>query len=208
MEVHKGVNHFIVKVSGRYQNSYGDKGVDGKEIVRSHIYDDYENTTKSGVVVAAPNGVNVPIGSILHFDFKVCKKAHWGEDYCIDKKQNLFRVPYKPSGVDNMAFAYQVGDDVYVIGDDVFLRPVKQEVEKTKSGLIIAENIEDKVHFSGEVKDKEMHGEVVYLGDYFKDWGIAKGDTLVFKKGAEYEFEIKGEKLFKVPESFLLAKAV
>ena len=207
MEIKQGVGHFIVQCDGRFNDGYNVKGHNGQEIVRDARYNDYDNAWKQGKVIASPKEYPVPEGAILYFDHTITKKGQFAEDFCINEEKGLFRVPYFKEGLNCLAYAYSVDEEVFAINEWLFVEPVKEELETTPSGLVIVDNIEDKFYLSGEQKPKEMFGKVAFFSNYYDNWGFQKGDTLVIKKGHEYEFNILGKTYYRVWPNFILAKA-
>ena len=205
----QGIGHFIVHIPNAYQEEY--ELSNGEKLIRSHLFNDFENATKQGEVIATVKGSGVPVGATLYFHHAIVDTREGGnvsETYLVDKEKCLYRVPYAKRGTENKAYAWEKDGEIQTINDWILLKQVREDFEKTESGLYLVEQIEDTVYASGEVKPKKNHGEVVFLNDYFKSQGIEVGDELIHKDDAEYPMEINGEVYWRVWEPFLLAKVV
>lgn len=199
-----GVNYFIVKTKGRYDEKFTQNG----KIIRPEHIDNSEALYQDGEVIASPYGLEIPKGATLFFNHYVTKPKKSG-DFCIDEENNIFKVPYaKGGGINSMAFAYEYNGEVHALDDWLFVEPVIEELETTKSGLVIVQNFGDKFYKSGEQKPKRMHGKVKHIGGSFKDFDMKEGDEIVCKEGHEYKMEIQGKTLYRVWERFVLAKVI
>ena len=47
-------------------------------------------------------------------------------------------------------------------------------------------------------KEEPLMGEMVYPNDYLISQGIQSGDLICFKPDSEYEFDVDGEKLYRM----------
>lgn len=210
---YQGVGNFIVKVDKPYQDEYEAKGHSGDNLVRSHLFDDFDNANKSGIVVSAPKGSDVPVGATLYFHHIIIEwreKNAGGETYAIDKKQGLYRVPYRPMGYPdplyNKAYAWEKDGVITTINDWILLEQETAELKTTNSGLVLVEKIDDVVYSTGEAKPKKNYARVKYLNNHFENLGLKKGDLVITKKDSEYPMNINGKTYWRVWDRFLLAK--
>lgn len=212
MKIIKPIGHIIVQVENPYNEKYEVKGHDGTELVRDHRFNDFDNVNKSGVVVATPDGCDIPIGATLYFHHVICewREKNASELYCIDKEEGLYRVPYKPIGYPDplytKAYAWEKDGVIESINDWIFLEQEKEELKTTKSGLVLVEKIDDVVYGTGEAKPKKGYSRVKFLNDYFRGMGLKEGDLVITKKDAEYPIEIGDTTYWRVWDKFLLAK--
>lgn len=208
----KGVWHFIVKIDNPYNEEYEAKGHDGSNLVRSHLFNDHDNATKSGIVVSSPTD-KVPVGAKLYFDYIIVewrKKNAGGELFVIDKEEGLYRVPWRPidypDPLHNKAYAFEVDGKIETINDWIFLEQEKAKLKETESGLVIVEKVEDVIYSSGEAAPKQQYSRVRYLNDHFREMGLKEGDLVVTRKDVECAMEVNGKVYWRVWDRHVLAK--
>jgi len=54
--------------------------------------------------------------------------------------------------------------------------------------------------------EEPLMGEMVYPNDYLKSKGISSGDRVCFKPESEYEFNVEGEKLYRMYDHQITVK--
>lgn len=88
------------------------------------------------------------------------------------------------------------------LGDRVLVRALKDDVQKTKSGIIIPETVS---------KERPEQGQVVAVGEGKFDDGVRVpmtvqvGDTVLFSKYGPEEIKVDGEEYLIVREESILA---
>ena len=80
---------------------------------------------------------------------------------------------------------------------------VKQKVEDESNYVT-----ESGIYMKPEAEDEELYGYVEYMNKELKDWGVKKGDEVIFSKNSEYDMEIEGEKLLRMRNFDILAKVL
>lgn len=212
MEFKKGIGHFIVQVETPYIEEYDVKGHNGSKLVRDHRWNDAENAKRSGVVIQTAEGSGVPNGATLYFNHSIVewRDKNVSQSYCLNKKKNIYRVPYKPMSYPDRlfgkAYAWEHEGKIESINHWILLEQEREDFEKTESGLFLVEKIEDVIYSSGENKPKKNYARVRYLNDYFRGLGLKEGDLVLCKKDAEYPIEVNGKVYWRVFDDFLLAK--
>ena len=170
----KGVNYFIIKTDNRYNNTVD---VEGKNlIINTEITErDYEFVNRIGTVVATPSRTttNVVPGDriIVH--------------------HNIFRRWFDARGrernganyIDENLY-YATSDQIYAYDDGSGWKPTE--------GYCFVKPIMDKNNTWSTSNELLEVGTMVYSPEEFK------GLTVGFKPDSEYEFNIEGERLYRV----------
>lgn len=210
MIIKKAVRDFIVQVENPYDEEYDLGG--GIKLERPSHTNEFDNINKFGTVIHTVEGSGVPEGATLYFHHFITewRESNISQQYCLDKKKGLYRVPYCPMGSEdmqkNLAYAWEKDGEVQSINDWVFVEQVREDFEKTESGLFIVEKVDDTMYASGEMKPKKGYGRVAFLNKYFEDMGLKKGGVILHRNGAEYPMKINGTTYWRVWDRFLLAK--
>lgn len=88
------------------------------------------------------------------------------------------------------------------LGDRVLVRALKEDTQKTKSGIIIPETVS---------KERPEQGQVIAVGEGKFDDGVKVpmtvkvGDTVLFSKYGPEEIKIDGEEYLIIREDAILA---
>ena len=173
--------YFIVKpLNGRrYDNTRDMSGVD---IVVSTSEEDHKFSNRHAEVIELPLGYNGPIsaGDILlvhHNAFKFYNdmrgRQKSGKSFF---KDDLFLIETE------QFFLYKKGDKWNAYDRYCFVKP------------ILATDCYIKKHFSEE----PLMGIMKYPNSYLSNLGIKEGDSVCFCPDSEYEFEVDGEKLYRI----------
>lgn len=214
MEIKEPILHLVVKVDKSHIEEYDAKGVDGQNIVRSHLYNDADNANKEGVVVAAPSWSSIKEGDTVYFHHSIVEWREGGnvsESYCLDREESLYRVPYAPydypEPLYSKVYARKDSDgNIHSVGVWYLVKQFREDFQTTKSGIFLVESIEDTIYASGEVKPKKNFGEVVYGNDDLSEqYPVEKGDIIIHKPDAEYPIVVDGETLWRVWDKFVIA---
>ena len=87
-------------------------------------------------------------------------------------------------------FAYKRNNEWHCFDQFCFVKPIKQ---KSKwEGL----------------KEKDLQGVLVYSNNYLKELGLSEGDVVGFKPESEYEFNIDGQKLYRILSNYITTNYV
>tara|TARA_R110000824_G_scaffold171412_2_gene348972 strand:- start:762 stop:1325 length:564 start_codon:yes stop_codon:yes gene_type:complete len=172
---------FIVKPVGgkRYDNI---KEIGGKDFIISSSQEDHRVTNRFGVVINTPIGYEGEIekGDILlvhHNVFRIYYDIRGNEksspSFFMD---DIFLIEF------GQFFLYKKGDKWYAPEPYCFVKGIKK-----KQDVVHNNNIE-----------QELIGELVYSNKELSALGVYKGDMISFKPESEYEFNIDGEKLYRM----------
>ena len=173
--------YFIVEPVGgrRYDNV---KKIGDIDFITSTSQEDFKASNRKAKVIECPSGYKGPIkpGDILvvhhnvfkiYYDMKGRERSGWS----FLKDNTFFLEP-------NQYYMYYNGDTWNCVDDFCFLKPIKSED-------IDIYNIYTEVNLFGEVK---------YGNKELEDNNIFEGDIVSFTPHSEYEFEIDGEKLYRM----------
>ena len=179
-----GVFDFVVTPKNdRYTNT---KTVDGKELILNTELQNHNFVSRVGIVMATPkdNDTGICVGDevILHHNVFRCFRDIRG----VEKNSKSF---YKDSMYfvsPDQIFAYKHIIKWIPLNGFNFVKPIK----------------EDKM-FSIDF-EKPLIGVLKYKDPGLKE--AEEGDLIGFKPGAEYEFLINKEKLYRVPTNLITIK--
>lgn len=199
MQYIKGIGAFIVKTDETHNreikkdNGETYKGLDGKELILSPIFDDYENQKDRAEVVASIPNSKVPIGATLFFSKQILRVHKYGTNYHLG--EGYYYVPYSTSGRfdhHQLTYGYEYKGEVKPFKDWVFVTPIKE----TKVNNSTIYTLED---------DKFVEGKATVGYSPTKD--LVKGDIVYFKKGLENPLYIQDKLHYVIFLDDILAKS-
>ena len=172
---------FIVKPikDRRYNNT---KEIGGIEFVVSTDTEDHKFSNREAEVVETPLNYKGPIsiGDTLLVHHNVFKyyndmkgKQRSGKSFF---KDNLFFVE------EDQYYAYKNGNKWNAIDRYCFVKPIPVEES----------------YIYKPITEEPLVGEMKYPNKYLKTKGVNSGDKVCFKPESEYEFNIDGEKLYRM----------
>ena len=172
---------FIVTPSKgkRYNNT---KEIGGIEFITSTSEEDHKFSNREGIVMEVPLGYNGPIKKgyklLVHHnvfkfynDIKGARKS--GRSFF---KDNLFFI--EP----DQFFLYHDGKEWHTYDRYCFIKPISKEDS----------------YIYKNTKEEPLVGLVKYPNKYLISKGVNKGDKVCFQPDSEYEFEVDGEKLYRM----------
>ena len=173
--------YFITKSKNgkRYNNT---KQIGGIDFITSTSEEDHKSSSRYATVIETPIGYTGPIevGDTLLVHHNVFKfyndmkgrrqsgKSFFKDDLFFIDEEQFFM--YKHNGEWNSYDRY------------CFVKPIP---------------VEDSYMFK-PFSEEPLMGEMVYPNEYLKSKGISSGDTVCFKPDSEYEFDVDGEKLYRM----------
>ena len=175
---------FIVKpLEGkRYNNT---KELSGTEFITSTSEENHMASNRIGIVESTPIDYAGPIkpGDELLVHHNVFKyyndmkgRQRSGRSFF---KDDLFFIE------DDQFYMYKQNGDWHCHDRYCFIKPVAKEES------FLYKNF----------KDEPLVGLVKYANNYLKSQGVNSGDKITFKPDSEYEFEVDGEKLYRMFDS-------
>jgi len=171
-------SYLIEPLGSEYNNT---KNIAGVDIVVNTTIEDAAFVNRMGVVVGAPNDSELKIGDtvVVH--------------------HNVFRTYLNMRGKKTKSNEY-FRDDLYLVSSDrVFLYKRNDHWKTLKEYCFVAPISYDQDHLLLVNKAKEDNvGLLKYSNKYLSSKNINEGDRVGFTRNSEYEFEIDGEKLYRM----------
>ncbi|MGI9555686.1 MAG: hypothetical protein ACR2M9_02415 [Cyanophyceae cyanobacterium] len=173
--------YFIVRpLDGkRYNNT---KNIEGVNVITSSSEEDYKFSNRKGIVYQVPLNYKGPIktGDTLLVHHNVFKyyndmrgRQQSGKSYF---KDDLFFID------NDQFYMYNHNDKWYSHDRYCFVKPVKKQ--------------ESYIYKRG--KEEPLLAEMVYSNNYLLSQGVTQGSKIIFKPESEYEFDVDGEKLYRM----------
>ena len=180
----KGVLDFLVKPKeDRYNNK---KTVSGTELILNTELQNHNYVSRVGVVIAIP--------SLEHTDINI------GDEVILH--HNVFRRFRDMKGVEKNSKSYFTDEQYFVRPEQIFGYKKKDNWVACEGFNFIKPIKETKV-FSIDF-ERPMIGVLKYKDKNLDQ--IEEGDLVGFRPGAEYEFIIDNEKLYRVPTNSITIK--
>ena len=170
---------YIISTENRYNNVVD---VDDKKlVVNTEITErDYMFVNRIGTVHSCPVATKTKINKgdkvILH--------------------HNVFRRWYDSHGQERNSSSY-IGEDKYVVADDQIYAYKKNGKWKCLPEYCFIKPLYKNSKWSLRA-DENLSGELVYLNEYLEQLGLSKGSIVGFTPNSEYEFNIEGQKLYRI----------
>ena len=184
--------YVIVETSSAYNNEK--QITEDIIIVVNTTIESVEHINRKAKVISSPPFTVLKEGDevILHHNIFRLRNGIRGErvqsNFFI--KDNQYFVP--PTEI----FMFKRdGQDWEALNPYCFIRPVKYDSD---NGLII-DNTDS---YKG---NKKQYGVIVHPNKEMLEMGLKRGDTVLYSKYSEYEFEISGEILYKMETKDILA---
>lgn len=167
--------YLVEPVDGTYLNTQNIGGVD---FVINTSIEDVKYVNRLGKVIESPKGSEIPKGStvILHHNvfrtyYNMKGKKTKSNEYF---RENKYLVP------EEKIYMYNHSGDWVCTSDFCFVSPIDFH--------------QDDEIFRSDKKEQEHTGIVKYIKNSY----INIGDKVAFTKNSEYEFNIGGEKLYRM----------
>lgn len=168
----KGLGVFLIKPLGETYN------YKKNDVIVSASVEDASYTNRIGVVVSTPIDYDG--------DIKEGDKVIVGH--------NVFRTYYNMQGQKNRSSKY-FRDSTYMLSkDEIYMNSRGNSWIGTGDFCAIKPIKNDSVYSID--KYKEVTGIVKVTNKQLDELGVKVGDTVIFKEGGEYEFDINNEKWF------------
>ena len=175
----RSIYNFIIESNQRYNNS---TDVGGKELIlNTEITErDYMYTNRIGKVKAIPALIKTPIkpGDKVILHHNVFRR--WIDIRGNEKNSSSFINEGEYIVSPEQIYAYKRKSKWNCLDDYCFIKPLKDE---SKWSVL---------------REQKLLGELVYSNEYLKALGLSVGDTVGFSPDSEYEFNIEGQKLYRV----------
>jgi hypothetical protein len=177
----KSPHQFIVKPKGgrRYENT---KEIGGVELIVSTSEEDHKFSNRYAEVIAVPLSYTGPIQK--------------GDTLLVH--HNVFKFYNDMRGRRQSGKSF-LKDDIFLIDPDQFYM-YKRDGEwcaYDRYCFIKPSPVEDSYIFK-PFSEEPLVGEIKYANKYLSEKGLKQGDKISFKPDSEYEFNIDGEKLYRM----------
>ena len=163
----------------RYNNT---KQIAGIEFIFNTSEEDYKFSNREAVVVETPLGYQGPVqpGGILLVHHNVFK---FYNDMKGNRKSGKSFFKDDTFLIDNeQFFMYKHKDEWFAHDRYCFVKPIAAKDSYVKKPF----------------KNEPLMGEMAYPNKYLVDRGVNSGDMVCFTPDSEYEFNVDGEKMFRV----------
>ena len=171
----QSIFNFIV--SPKHGRSTSKKEIDGKELLLNTEVQNHEYTSRLGVVSNVPLAVETEIQP--------------GDEVILH--HNVFRRFRDIRGKEKNSKAYYKEDTFFVQPDQIYAYK-RDEEWQALDGYCFIKPIKAKKALLSSHKEQPAIGIIKYASD-----GFESGALVGFKPGMEYEFNIEGQRLYRVP---------
>ncbi len=180
---------FIVKpVDGsRYNNV---KNISGVEFIVNTSEEDYRFSNRLAEVIETP----------LNYDGKIIK----GDILVVH--HNVFKFYNDMRGRRRSGKSF-FKDDLFFIDDEQFFLYKSEGTWNAYSRYCFVKPVPIKdSYIKKSFANEPLMGIMVYPNEYLKSKGVNSGDMVCFAPDGEYEFEIDGEKMYRMFDHFVTIK--
>lgn len=175
---------YLIKPYGKEYNNT--KTIANQEFVINTSIEDATFVNRLGVVCAVPSGGQIPVGSLV--------VVH----------HNVFRTYLDMKGNKRKSNEF-FRDDYYLVNPNkIYLYADENGWKNTEGYCFVSpiDYIQDSEIYRSD-KEKEEHVGLITYGDIP---GVGQEEMIGFTKNSEYEFEIDGEKLYRMRNSDICIK--
>jgi len=164
------------------------KQVGDKTLIINTSIEHASNVNRIGVVVALPLNYE---GNIVVGDQVVI--AH-----------NIFRTYFDGRGLTRESDAH-IKDDLFQVLPELIFLIIRGKQKISVDNFCFIKPIIEEKKWIGSVEQEHV-GIVKYSNEILEAKGVLSGDKIAFKTDGEYEFLLDGERLYRMRNSFILAK--
>jgi nitrite reductase/ring-hydroxylating ferredoxin subunit len=173
--------YFIVEslINKRYNNT---KTISGLEVITSTSEEDYISSNRFAKVIEVPLGYKGPISS--------------GDTLLVH--HNVFKYYYDMKGNQKSGKSF-FKDDIFLIDNEQFFLYKKDDTWHAYDKYCFVKPIPATESYISKPFSKEpLMGIMKYPNEYLMSQGVNAGDSVVFSPNSEYEFDVDGEKLYRI----------
>lgn len=173
--------NFIVRPHNgrRYDNI---KKVGGIDLITSSSQEDHTTSNRYATVVSTPINYN---GEIEEGDVLI---VH----------HNVFKYYYDMKGRQKSGKSFLM-DDLFLVDDYQYYMYKHDGKWKSKDEFCFVKPIpKEQLYIYSPGVEQPLMGEVVYTNNVLLSYGIDAGNIVSFRPDSEYEFNIEGQKLYRV----------
>jgi hypothetical protein len=173
--------YFIVKPKGnkRYDST---KKIGNINFIISTSKEDHKASNRYAIVVETPINYNGPV--------------QVGDTLLVH--HNVFKYYNDMKGVERSGKSF-FKDDLFFIDNDQFFLYKHNNVWNAHSKYCMIKPIKkEQTYLKSHENEEPLMGLVKYPNKYLISKGVNKGDKVSFKPNSEYEFNVDGEKLYRM----------
>lgn len=181
--------NFIVKPNKgrRYDNI---KEVGGIDLIVSSSQEDHTVSNRYATVVETP----------IDYDGEIQK----GDTLLVH--HNVFKYYYDMKGRQKSGKSYFM-DDLFLVDDYQYYLYLHNGQWKSKDEFCFVKPIpREEYYLHAPGTDQPLMGKVVYTNNVLLKHGVDKGQLVSFLPDSEYEFEVDGQKLYRVLTNSITAR--
>lgn len=181
----KAVNYLIVELDEAYDNEV--KVSTGDSVIVNSTIENVSYINRVATVVAAPDFTILQAGDkvVCHHNIFRLRNDTKGKvvpsNFNID--DNQYFVPLTE------VFMYKRDSDWIAINPYCFVKPIEADKDKLSFDITTEESYKGRLNQKGILK---------YINDDIRSQSMREGDTVIFSKDSEYEFNIDNEILYKM----------
>lgn len=164
------------------------KKVGDKTLIVNTSIENAKDVNRVGVVRALP----------LNYEGIICV----GDQVIV--QHNVFRTFFDGQGLTRES-DFHIKEDLYQVMPDLIYLIVKGDKKIAVNGYVFVAPIIEEKKWIGKVERQHV-GIVRFINEELKSKGVKENDLVAFATDSEYEFVIDGEKLYRMRNSFVLAK--
>lgn len=178
-------NFIISPLDGKQYNN--EIIVGGKKLLICNSIENYEDVQRIGVVQSIPKNYkgNVEIGDL------------------VITQHNVFRILYSSKGIPLQSEHY-IQENLFSVTPDLIYLIIRNGEFIATTDYVFIEPIVEETQWEGK-KTLENIGIAKYINLEVEKSGVKVGDKIVFRKFANYLFEIFGENLYMMKNNRVLA---
>lgn len=165
-----------------------EKVVAGKKMIINTSIESAKDVNRIGVVESLPLNYN----GIIEVGDRVIVQ------------HNVFRTYFDGKGLTRESDSHIEGNLFQVLPELIFLIIRNGEIIAVDNFCFVAPIVEEK-KWIGKI-ELEHQGVIKYSNKILESIGVFAGDKIAFKVDSEYEFNISGEKLYRMRNNCILAK--
>ena len=185
----RSIQNYIISCNNRYNNS---KKIEDKELIlNTEITErDYQFVNRIGIIKSTPLYIKTP--------------AEIGDEVILH--HNVFRRWYDIRGNEKNSGAF-LSENEYIVSPEEVFAYKRNNKWQCFDQFCFVKPIKQKSKWEG-LKEKDLQGVLVYSNNYLKELGLSEGDVVGFKPDSEYEFNIDGQKLYRILSNYITTNYV
>ena len=183
----QSTDKFIVTPRGG-NNFVNEKEIGGQTMIVNTSIEEAINVNRFGVIVALP----------LNYSGNI----QIGDEVVV--QHNVFRDWFDSKGVTRKSVCY-FKENLYFLDEESIFLIFRDGKYISVDYYCFIEPIVEEQRWIGKV-EVEHQGIVKFPNNYLESQGVFAGDRIAFKTDSEYEFEIDGQKLYRMRVPNVLVK--